>query len=596
MLRHSDESILTQRSRDAFTLLRTIMRDLRMPYIVFFLTTLVFAGASFLLPQFLLMFTETAAKISEVSIADFIPRFLLLGLAVAAGLALTTFANTFLREWFQLKVERYLRTRVLARLHHMSMAEIDDVQRGDWLTSVTNDLRNVERFLAESLPGQLRSLLIVLGTGGLFIYYSQSMALVPIIACALIAVVNVWVQKHIAPLLHEIRDLHGDLVQSLLQSLEGIKTVRSYGAEADQTARFSQQLITVERKGLRVARAFGMLLGSNDAATQILTTLSLTFIMLMLSKGELSLAAALAYPFYLSLFYSSAETLAGATLDWTEFFVSGGRFAAITREESAPAHTGVDATLIQNAVRVTLKKISFGFSEDDPLHSSYDFSVQKHELVTLVGPSGAGKSTFLEVLSGLRPPFSGQWLIETADNKQEAAFADSPLPHTIATYVEQKPYIFEGTVLDNLRLGDSFAEADIWDVLSDVNLATFISENGGLSFFLRDAGQNLSVGQRYRLALARALLRKRPLLLLDEPFAALDQSNVELINDALQKSKARCGVVIVSHIIPETLKPDRVIQFAPTGMNVASPRVSKTRELSGINPFEEFEHVQTSKS
>lgn len=563
-------------------LLRTVAGDLRCCYIIFFLATLVFSASSFLLPQYFLFFTENAAKISEISFDEFINRFVLFGIAIAIILFLTTLGSNYMREWFQLKVERHLRSKVLARLHDLSITELDRVQRGDWLTRITTDLRNVERFIAESLPQQLRSLLILIGTGALFIFYSHSMAAVPIIACLLIAIINVWVQRRIMPLIDEIRDLHGNVAQTLLQSLEGIKTIRSYGAQADQTRRFSHQLVAVETKGLKVARYFGFMVGSNDAATQLLTTFSLTFVMIVLSKGEMTLAAALAYPFYLNLFYSSAEFLAASSLEWNEFFVSGGRFAEITGNEIKQVAKAfpVDPKILPTIERMDVWGMSYGYFTDSPLKEDFQFSCRKNEMVVILGPSGCGKSTFLEVLSGIRQPFSGHWQLNAHENTKEFSFQENPFPSELTAYVEQKPYIFEGTLRENILLGEEKSARNIWEAISEANALTFIQNNGGLEYFLHDGGQNLSEGQRYRIALARALLRKRPFLLLDEPFAALDRMNAELIAQTLNNCKAHCGIVIVSHFIPSSLKPDRVVDFeeAPANIFGAIPQVHDLRD------------------
>lgn len=557
-----DKKDLSTQRRQAIALLRTISLDLRRPYILFFLATLVFSASSFLLPQFFLVFSENAAKISEISFENFLPKFLIFGLIIGGVLFVSAFASNYMREWFQLKTERYLRSKILGCLHGMSITDIDRVQRGDWLTRTTNDLRNVERFISESIPGQLRAFLILLGSAAIFIYYSHSMATVPIVACVIIALLNVFVQKRILPLLDEIRDLHGDVTQTLLQSLEGIKTIRSYGAQDDQMRRFSHQIATVESKGLRVARCFGLLIGANDAATQFLTTFSLTFIMIALSKGEMSLAAALAYPFYLNLFYSSAEFLAASSLDWNEFFVSGARFDNITREKKkAIKPPSFDNSILPTVESIDLWGVSYGYSLEAPLKTDYHFACRRHEMIVVLGPSGSGKSTFLEILSGIRQPFAGYWQIKSKRNHPVESFDDSPIPPQLTAYVEQKPYIFEGSVRDNLLLGEEKPLKAIFDAAVEANALTFIQENGGLNSFLQDGGQNLSEGQRYRIALVRALLRQRPFLLLDEPFAALDRFNAEMIAQTLNNCRARCGIVIVTHFIPHSLRPDKIIDF-----------------------------------
>lgn len=574
-----DQRLGAQR-RDALLLLKATAYDLRRCYGVFVAATCLFAAVTFLPPRFLLLFTANAAQIQDVSLDRFMATFLPFGLLVGLALLISSLGGTFLREWFQLRVERHLRQRIMARLHTLPLTEIDRAQRGDWLTRMTADLRNVERFIAESLPDQLRSVVLLLGSGALFLASSRMLAVVPIAACSIIAVISVLVRRRTTPLLYELRELHGDIVQSLLQSLEGVKTVRSHEAQAYEKRRFTGQLDAVQSKSLRVARIFGALLGSTDIVIQMLTVGCLTFVMFVLSDGGMTLSEALIYPFYLNLFYGAAESLAASTVDWSSFFVEGGRLAELLRCQATDDNRHVpEAWSPEEGIRtIEVQDLSFGYVVEDPLFSRFAFKAGQGEVVAIRGASGCGKSTFLEVLADLREPFAGRWSIRSLDRVVRGSFASDRLPPRLSAYVEQRPYIFEGSIQSNLLLGKDATPVEvIWEALGRANAAEFVRQRGGLQAKLRDGGSDISEGQRYRLALARALLLGRPVLLLDEPFAALDRISTELICRSLDQLRRHRIVILVTHYIPNALNVDRIVDLEGRG------DVHRERGMS-INP------------
>ena len=133
----------------------------------------------------------------------------------------------------------------------------------------------------------------------------------------------------------------------------------------------------------------------------------------------------------------------------------------------------------------------------------------------------------------------------------------------LSSFVEQRPYLFVGTIRENLLLGnDGPVDTEVWAALEMVDLKEVVEARGGLDVELRDRGLNLSEGQRYRLTLCRALLAGSPFLLLDEPFAALDDRSIESVIRAVRAQRgAGVGVVVVTHVLPEELRPNRLVEM-----------------------------------
>ena len=536
----------------SFRLIREAVGKLGWRYRVYVPALAVISLVFLLPPRFLQFFTGETQSIAETSGDEFVKLLVIFGLAVAVCLWVGIFLTGILREWFRLTISVGLRRDSLRALHGTRIEALDDSHRGDWMTRVTSDLHNCEDFLSDSIPEQIQSLMLVLGSAVLFLFHSGPIALIPCGAAVVLAILNAKVQQRMAPVLTENRELEGEIFQSLMENYEGLRTVRSTGGEAQNMARMDGALKRLFAAGMRIMKAMAALMGLNELASQIVVTIVLTVVAIGLKGGELTAEAVLVYPFFINVFLGNARDLAAAAFDWNRFFIEGGRLAGILYgadevDEVAVPSGGVDA--------IRVRGLELGYGEDPSVMEGMDFSVEKGELVAVMGASGCGKSTFLECLAGLRGARAGEF--EIGGDVLER------MPVGVSSFVEQRPYLFVGTVRENLLLGnDGVVDEVIWAALETVDLKEVVERRGGLDVELADRGLNLSEGQRYRLTLCRALLAGRDFLLLDEPFAALDDGSIGSVIGALQAQRdAGVGVVVVTHLLPDGLGADRVVEL-----------------------------------
>ena len=501
----------------------------------------------FLLPPRLLQFfTEETQGISEASGSELVRALVIFGMLIAACLWAAIFLGGILREWFRLKISVWLRRDALAALHRTRIEALDGAHRGDWMTRVTSDLRNCEDFLSDSIPQQIQALALALGSAILFFFHSGPIALIPCGAAIALAILNARVQERMAPVLRENRELEGEIFQSLMENYEGVRTIRSSGGEAQNAARLDRSLKRLFAAGMRIIRAMAALMGLNEAAGQMVVTIALTAVALALQGGDLTVEAVLVYPFFINVFLSNARDLAAAAFDWNRFFIEGGRLASVLYDDGKFCATGDALPATIGSIRV--RGLTIGYGEGPAVIADLDLEVERGKLVVVMGASGCGKSTLLECLAGLRAPRDGEFQIggETFDR----------LPVALSSFVEQRPYLFVGTVRENLLLGKAgeVGDDEVWRALGAVGLEETIRSRGGLEGILTDRGLNMSEGERYRLSLCRALLAGRPFLLLDEPFAALDEESIASVTGVVRKEcAAGVGVVVVTHVMPDGL-------------------------------------------
>lgn len=604
----------------AFRLLKSQLRALGWRYIVLCLITALFALTATLPPKLFVFFSNGIAQIPlDTLIArDFLSQFFLFSALVAGALFISSFGWTIAEEWIFLTVEANLRRKLLSRIHDTPIEHFDSTQRGEWLTRMSTDLRSTESFITTSIPNQMRSIITLAIITYIFATHDFKITLALLVAAAGLMITNVIFQRKLNPILERLRTMHGDIFQALLENYEGLRTIRSLRAENQVAKNFDRKIRAIISKGLRVVQAVGLMMSSNTLFTSVMTAFCLTAVAWNLKGGAFTLAEILSYPFYLGIFCGCTLDIASGVMEWNRFFVQTGRLAEIFYgevpaqiEDSAesknelknnskslylPSHgvqlassawgsLGAAPTSVHS---LKLHEVVVGYKGLSPLTRPFDFVLKCGETVVLKGHSGCGKSTFLEILAGLRAVDAKTVQCDDPHGQTVALFniqsaENLYLPVSWSTFVEQRPYLFEGTVRENLVLGhaEEISDAELWKALAKVNLDHHVKRVGGLDYQLFDGGKNLSEGQRYRLGLARTCLDKRPFILVDEPFATLDDFSATIVCQTLgDLAAAGHGVVIVSHAMPVGLKYSRLISFDA---------------LSNLSNFSHFSHFSNDR-
>jgi ATP-binding cassette, subfamily C, bacterial CydD len=522
-------------------LVRWILSSLWPGYAGHLALTLLLAGTALLPPRFFQYFVSSLhGAAGNTLLAE---RLLLFGGAIALVAAILGYLNVLSQERLQLKIEKLLRVAATRQLLTKPLETFDGLSRGEFLMRLGADLSKVEGFVATSLPSHLRYAGTLVIAGWLFVSQSGALALVPLAVVALVAYLNFRGQRRLAPLFDELRGLHGSVYQDMLETFEGVRTIRTHGSSERHLEGFSRKMTQMGTKSLRVVGLAGLFDGANTLSYQLMIAACLAFAAWRVATGQMDFETALGFPFYLGFFYSSAESLAGAVGEWQRFGVDSARLAGFLplTEKAEFDVSSADS----KATSLSARGLRIGY-DGRPLAGPLDLDVAVGTTTVVVGPSGCGKSTLLDVFAGLRSPLGGQ------------------LVSRDCAVVEQRACLWEGTIRENLLSGaeGTWDDARLWSVLEACGLGALVRGLGGLEAKVQDRGLNFSEGQRYRLSIARALLLPHSFLLLDEPFAALDRASISTVVQAINQGKERHGFVIVTHQIPDGLELDNVLNFA----------------------------------
>lgn len=554
--------------RYCFRLIREVTAQHGWKYKLWIPAAVVLSSVFLLPPRLMQYFTEGTQKLSEIDGATFLHMLAIFGVAIAACLWLAIFLTGILSEWLRLTISIGLKNDAVQGLGQTRIDALDTALRGDWMTRLSGDLFTVEEFLTESIPDQVRDFTMLVGAAVLFFVNSGPIAFLPLVGAALLAWVNIVVQRKIAPTLGEVREIEGGVFQAMIETFEGLRTIRSYGGERFTHERIRAQLQDLFAAGMRIVKKLAALMGVNEMVGQVTITIVLTLVAYRVQGDNLTASEALFYPFYLSLFLNAAKGLVNASYNWNRFFIEGGRLATLLYDDSKKEQERSELfgdfgePEAKEVRRMASRDIVISYGDAPPVIEGFDFELRTGEIVAIMGPSGCGKSTFVESFAGLRRVDAGAFDVETSDGKVRTF---DHAPNFLSAFVEQQPYLFVGTIRDNVAFGMAdVSDDDVWGALREVDLEEMVRDRGGLDSVLADRGRNLSVGQQYRLALCRALVCGRPFLFLDEPFAALDVESVDRVAETLKEEKRNgAGIILITHLLPPSLAADRVVEMEP---------------------------------
>jgi ABC-type multidrug transport system fused ATPase/permease subunit len=476
-------------------------------------------------------------------------------IAVATGAAM--YAASYFTESLGQSIGNDLRVRLYHQLQQLSLAYYDTNRVGTILSTLTSDVQTIQSFASVSTLNIFTNTLTVVGIIVVMLLCRWDFTLIALAVTPLLAIFVLRVNKAIRTAVKEVRTHQSDLLATLQEGLQSIEVVQALGREdhqEQQLRKASTEAVTAWLKARRVSSLLSPVVG---LAIALCTGLVLWRGSLLILAGTMTVGALTVFLAYLAKFFQPVRDLAQMTNTLAQVSVGFERVQEISNADKViPEHpAATDPPPFRG--EITFEHVTFGYDPAVPVLRDIRFTVSPGQMVGIVGPTGSGKSTVVSLIPRFRDPDAGRITIDGVD------ICDYKLRglRSQIGFVLQDTVLLRGTVRDNIAFGRPDAtEDEIVEAAKLANADEFITRMPECyDSLVGDRGLTLSGGQRQRIGIARALIRDNPILILDEPTAALDAESEQLVIEALERLMKGRTVITIAHRLSTLRNVDKII-------------------------------------
>jgi subfamily B ATP-binding cassette protein MsbA len=449
-----------------------------------------------------------------------------------------------------------LRMRTYHHLQYLSLRYYDSHQSGVLLSTITADVLTIQNFASSATLGIVVDMFTILGMLVVMLYMNWDFTLIAVGVTPLLLLLASRFKKAVKKSTHEVRKQQSNIVAVVQQDLESIRVVKAFGRqELEQEA-----LAAVSRATVAAALKAREVKALLSPIVTVIVSLCVAFVLwrgsLLILAGGMTAGELTVFLSYLASFFKPVKDLASMNNSIAQTAVAVERIRTILDADSIlPERPDPREQAIHG--EIVFDHVAFAYDANSPVLRDVSFTVKPGQMVGVVGPTGGGKSTIMSLIPRFYDPIAGTIRIDGIDVRDYRLKA---LRDQIG-YVMQETVLFRGTVHDNIAYGRAGAtEEEIIEAAKLANADEFISRMpDGYQTMVGDRGDTVSGGQRQRIGIARAIIRNNPILILDEPTAALDTESERLVIEALERLMKGRTVLTIAHRLSTIRDADTII-------------------------------------
>ena len=472
------------------------------------------------------------------------------------------------------KVILDLRRDVYARLQRLPVGWFDQRASGDLMTRVIEDVNSMERLLIDGTEQGTVAILSIVGVLTILFCTNPVLAGVALAPLPILIGGALWYTLTAHKRYRAQRQAASAMNALLMDNLQGIRQIKSFGRERHEDARFGARAEDLRQGTLTVMRAWSIYSPAMAFASSLGIGLVLWFGGTQVLADKMTVGELVQFLLYLSLFYEPVSRLHGLNqmlqsaraaaervfdiMDATEECRMSNveSRTSLSKEPTKDSPFGIRHSKFLRG-EVCYENVGFQYSPDRVVLKSISLHARPGQMTALVGPTGAGKSTLVNLLPAFYQATSGRVLIDGTDIRELPL---ETLREQISV-VAQEPFLFNGTLRENILYGRLDAtEAELHAAAQAANCHDFITRlTDGYDSRVGERGVKLSVGEKQRVSIARALLKNAPILILDEATASVDTQTEKLIQEALERLMAGRTSFVIAHRLSTIRKADQIL-------------------------------------
>ncbi|KUL54322.1 multidrug ABC transporter ATP-binding protein [Streptomyces sp. NRRL F-4489] len=453
---------------------------------------------------------------------------------------------------------RDIRAAVFDRVQSFSARELGAFGAPSLITRTTNDVQQVQMLVLMTFTMMVSA--PIMCVGGIAMALNQDVplsALLLVIVPVLGILVSIIVRR-MRPVFRGVQDRIDTVNRVLREQIAGIRVIRAFVRDRHERTRFAAANTDLYDVSMRAGRLMSTMFPLVMLIVNLSSVAVVWFGGLRIDAQRMEIGALTAFLSYLMYILMSIMMATFMVMMLPRAEVCAERIQEVLATDSSVVPPAEPVTELRRHGELELRGVEFRFpGAEQPVLKDITLTARPGETTAVIGSTGSGKSTLLGLVPRLVDATAGTVLVNGADVRA----IDPETLASVVGLVPQKPYLFSGTVASNLRYGNPDAtDEDLWHALETAQAREFVERmDGGLDAPIAQGGSNVSGGQRQRLAIARALVRKPEIYLFDDSFSALDYATDAALRAALARETGRATVVIVAQRVATIRGADRIV-------------------------------------
>jgi ATP-binding cassette subfamily B protein len=449
-----------------------------------------------------------------------------------------------------------LRRTLYAHIQRLSLSFHDESQTGDLISRVTSDIDTVQSFVTSGLLSVLIDLMTLIGMVVIMFFMNWQFTLIALSIAPLLFLVVFRYTRLIRKSSREVRKKEGQIVSIVQEVLTSIRVVKAFAREDYEQKRLEEESLESVEIALRARALKSRLAPLVEIIVGIGTALVLWFGARLVLEGKLEAGSLIIFIWYLGKMYKPMQDLSKMTDTYAKASVAYERIQEVLESEREVKDLPGARRAGRLRGELEFDHVTFGYEPDQPVLKDLSFKIEAGTVAALVGPTGAGKSTIISLIPRFYDPQSGTVKIDGIDVRrlQQKSVRDQ------VSFVLQETVLFHASVWRNIAYGKPGASRqEILQAAQLANAHEFIEKMPqGYDTMIGERGVTLSGGQRQRIAIARAVIRNTPILILDEPSSGLDAASEQLVFEALDRLMEGKTSVVIAHRLATIQRANKI--------------------------------------
>jgi ATP-binding cassette, subfamily B, bacterial len=449
-----------------------------------------------------------------------------------------------------------LRKMLYAHIQRLSLSFHDQTQAGDLISRVTSDIDAVQSFVTSGLLSVLVNCMTLVGMVTIMFCMNWQFTLIALSVAPVLFLVVFRYTRLIKKSSREVRKKEGEIVSIVQEVLTSIRVVKAFAREDYEQKRLEDESLESVEIALRARALKAKLAPFVEIIVGVGTSLTLWFGARLVLEGKLAASSLIVFIWYLGKMYKPMQDLSKMTDTYAKAAIGYERIQEVLQSEREVSDLPGARRAGKLKGDIEFDHVTFGYERDRPVLKDISFKIQSGTVAALVGPTGAGKSTIISLIPRFYDPDSGVVKIDGQDVRRlkQKSIRDQ------VSFVLQDTVLFHASIWRNIAYGKPDASRE--EILHAAQLANaheFVEKMPeGYDTMIGERGVTLSGGQRQRIAIARAVIRNTPLLILDEPSSGLDASSEQLVFEALDRLMAGRTSIVIAHRLSTIQRANKI--------------------------------------